>query len=94
MCRLTEHELESLEAEANKKFREVVPVEKIDPVHFENSYYLACQKGTEKPYRLMAETRKKPAGLPSRKRLPRERKSVGRSVNEQRPCDALHVFRE
>src|ERR1044071_7113581 len=55
---ITEEELESLEAEANNgiEFREFVPVEKIDPVYFESSYYLAPSKGAEKPYRLMAET--------------------------------------
>ena len=58
---ITEEELESLEAEANKsiEFREFVPIEKIDPVYFESSYYLAPSKGAEKPYRLMAETLKK-----------------------------------
>ena len=58
---ITEEELESLEAEANNgiEFREFVPVEKIDPVYFESSYYLAPSKGAEKPYRLMAETLEK-----------------------------------
>jgi len=55
---ITEEELESLEAEANNaiEFREFVPVEKLDPVYFESSYYLAPSKGAEKPYRLLAET--------------------------------------
>jgi len=46
---ITEEELESLEAEANNgiEFREFVPVEKIDPVYFESSYYLAPSKGAE-----------------------------------------------
>jgi DNA end-binding protein Ku len=58
---ITEEELESLEAEANNsiEFREFVPIEKIDPVYFESSYYLAPSKGAEKPYRLMAETLEK-----------------------------------
>jgi DNA end-binding protein Ku len=58
---ITEEELESLEAEANSaiEFREFVPVEKIDPVYFESSYYLAPSKGAEKPYRLLAETLEK-----------------------------------
>src|SRR5690242_302249 len=53
---ISEEELESLEAEANNgiEFREFIPAEKIDPVYFESSYYLAPQKGAEKPYRLMA----------------------------------------
>lgn len=58
---ITEEELESLEAEANNgiEFREFVPVDKIDPVYFESSYYLAPSKGAEKPYRLLAETLEK-----------------------------------
>ena len=55
---ITEEELESVEAEANSaiEFREFVPIEKLDPVYFESSYYLAPSKGAEKPYRLLAET--------------------------------------
>ena len=58
---ITEEELESLEAEANNaiEFREFIPVEKLDPVYFESSYYLAPSKGAEKPYRLLAETLEK-----------------------------------
>lgn len=58
---ITEEELESLEAEANNgiEFREFVPVDKIDPVYFESSYYLAPSKRAEKPYRLLAETLEK-----------------------------------
>ena len=58
---ITEEELESLEAEANSaiEFREFIPVEKLDPVYFESSYYLAPSKGAEKPYRLLAETLEK-----------------------------------
>src|ERR1043165_2546297 len=59
--KITKEELESLKAEANNgiEFREFVPVEKIDPVYFESSYYLAPSKGAEKPYRLIAETLEK-----------------------------------
>jgi len=55
---ITEEELESVEAKANSaiEFREFVPIEKLDPVYFESSYYLAPSKGAEKPYRLLAET--------------------------------------
>ena len=58
---ITEDELESLEAEANNgiEFREFVPVEKLDPVYFESTYYLAPSKGAAKPYRLLAETLEK-----------------------------------
>jgi len=58
---ITEEEIESLEAEANSaiEFREFVPIEKLDPVYFESTYYLAPSKGAEKPYRLLAETLEK-----------------------------------
>jgi hypothetical protein len=58
---ISEEELESLDAEANNgiEFREFVPMEKIDPVYFESSYYLAPSKCAEKPYRLLAETLEK-----------------------------------
>jgi DNA end-binding protein Ku len=37
----------------------LVPVDKLDPVYSESSYYLAPSKGAEKPYRLLAETLEK-----------------------------------
>ena len=54
---ITEDELESLEAEANKSIdlKEFVPLESVDPVYFENSHYLGADKGGEKPYRLLAD---------------------------------------
>ena len=60
-AQITEEELETLEAEANNgiEFREFVPVEKIDPVYFESSYYPAPSKGAEKSYRSLAETLEK-----------------------------------
>jgi len=51
-------ELEALEAEANRSIdmREFIPIEKVDPIYFESSYYLAPDKGADKPYRLLADT--------------------------------------
>ena len=53
---ITEEELESLEAEANKSIdlKEFIPLESVDPVYFENIHYLGPDKGGEKPYRLLA----------------------------------------
>jgi DNA end-binding protein Ku len=34
---------------------EFVPVEKVDPIFYERSYYLGPDKGGERPYRLLAE---------------------------------------
>jgi DNA end-binding protein Ku len=36
--------------------REFIPIEKVDPIYFESSYYLAPDKGANKPYRLLADT--------------------------------------
>ena len=56
--RVEDAELEALEAEANSSIdmREFIPIEKVDPIYFESSYYLAPDKGADKPYRLLAET--------------------------------------
>ena len=82
---ITEEELESLEAEANNgtEFREFVPVDKIDPVYFESSYYLAPSKGAEKPYRLMAETLEKTGRVAIAQTVFHEKESLVavRSVN-------------
>lgn len=55
--RLTEQELDSIEAEANRNIdlKEFVPLASVDPVYFESSYYLGPDKGGEKPYRLLAD---------------------------------------
>jgi DNA end-binding protein Ku len=54
---LTEEELDSLELEANRDIalKEFVPVASVDPVYYENSYFLGPEKGAEKPYRLLAD---------------------------------------
>jgi Ku70/Ku80-like protein len=56
--RVEDAELEALEAEANSSIdmRELIPIEKVDAVYSESSYYLAPDKGGDKPYRLLAET--------------------------------------
>src|SRR5918993_4547180 len=54
---LTEEELDSLEAEANKNIdlKEFIPLASVDPIYFENTHYLGADKGGEKPYRLLAD---------------------------------------
>jgi DNA end-binding protein Ku len=54
---ITEEELESLEAEANKSIdlKEFIPLASVDPVYFENTHYLGADKGGEKAYRLLAD---------------------------------------
>lgn len=38
---------------------EFVPLDRVDPIYFEKSYYLGPDKGGAKPYRLLAEAMKK-----------------------------------
>jgi DNA end-binding protein Ku len=54
---LTEAELESVETESsnNIELKEFIPLSKIDPVYFEDSYYLGPREGGEKAYRLLAD---------------------------------------
>jgi DNA end-binding protein Ku len=55
--RFTEEELKGLEGEASKviDIAEFVPLEKVDPIFFEKTYYLGPDKGGEKAYRLLAD---------------------------------------
>ena len=53
----TDEELRALEAEANRsiEIQEFVPIDKVDPVYFENVHYLGPDKGAEKAYHLLAQ---------------------------------------
>src|SRR5512145_1318591 len=55
--RVADEELKSLEGEASKiiDIAEFVPLEKVDPIYFERTYYLGADKGGEKAYRLLAD---------------------------------------
>jgi DNA end-binding protein Ku len=55
--RVTDDELKALEGEASKTIdiEEFVPLDKVDPIYFEKTYYLGPDKGGEKPYRLLAD---------------------------------------
>jgi DNA end-binding protein Ku len=55
--RFTDEELKNLEGEASKMIdiAEFVPLEKVDPIYFENTYYLGPDKGGDKAYRLLAD---------------------------------------
>jgi DNA end-binding protein Ku len=92
---ITEEELESLEAEANNgiEFREFIPIEKLDPVYFESSYYLAPSKGAEKPYRLLAETLEKTGRVAIAQTVFHDKESLGSSLPSKWASHALHVFR-
>src|ERR1700688_5291852 len=53
----TEDEIKALSREATNamEITEFVPLEQVDPIYFERSYYLGPDKGGERPYRLLAE---------------------------------------
>jgi len=55
--RFTEEELKGLEGEASRviDIAEFVPLEQVDPIYFEKTYYLGPDKGGEKPYRLLSD---------------------------------------
>ncbi|HXO19198.1 MAG TPA: Ku protein [Thermoanaerobaculia bacterium] len=56
----TEEELKALTPEATNaiEIAEFVPIEKVDPIYFEKSYYLGPDRGGDRPYRLLAEAMK------------------------------------
>jgi DNA end-binding protein Ku len=56
--RINDEELKSLEGEASKviDIAEFVPLDQVDPIYFEKTYYLGPDKGGDKAYRLLAET--------------------------------------
>lgn len=50
-------ELKALEAESSQliEIREFVPLDRVDPLHFEKAYYLGPDKGGDKPYTLLSK---------------------------------------
>jgi DNA end-binding protein Ku len=65
--RVSDEELKALEGEASRAIdiNEFVPLDKVDPIYFERTYYLGPDKGGEKAYRLLADamTRSGQVGL-------------------------------
>jgi DNA end-binding protein Ku len=59
----TDQELKALEGEASRNIdiAEFVPLDQVDPIYFEKTYYLGPDKGGEKAYRLLAEAMAKGA---------------------------------
>jgi DNA end-binding protein Ku len=55
--RVSDDELKALEGEASKliDIAEFVPLDKVDPIYFEKTYYLGPDKGGEKAYRLLSD---------------------------------------
>ena len=53
----TDEELKSLEAQGDHAIdiSEFIPLSEVDPIYFENGYYLGCESGSAKAYRLLAD---------------------------------------
>lgn len=56
----TDEELKALQPEATNaiEISEFIPIEQVDPIYFEKSWYLGADKGGDRPYRLLAEAMK------------------------------------
>jgi DNA end-binding protein Ku len=56
-AQVKDEELKALEGEASQiiDIAEFVPLKKVDPIYFEDTYYLGPDKGGEKAYRLLAD---------------------------------------
>lgn len=56
----TEEELKALTPEPTNaiEITEFVPLEEVDPIYFEKSFYLGPDRGGDRPYRLLAEAMK------------------------------------
>lgn len=56
----TEEELKALVPEPTNavEITEFVPLEQVDPIYYEKSFYIGPDKGGDKPYRLLAEAMK------------------------------------
>jgi DNA end-binding protein Ku len=60
----TDEELKALESHGGDhsiEITEFVPLEQIDPIYFETSYYLGCEQGSAKAYRLLTDAMTKTA---------------------------------
>ena len=57
----TPAELKALDAESSQRIeiREFVPLDEVDPLHFEKAYYLGPDKGGDKPYTLLSAAMEK-----------------------------------
>ena len=57
----TDDELKALNPEATNaiEIAEFVPLEQVDPLYYEKSYYLGPDKGGDRPYRLLSEAMRK-----------------------------------
>src|SRR5438093_2916631 len=76
--RVSDEELKSMEGEASKiiDIAEFVPLEQVDPIYFEKTYYVGPDKGGEKPYRLLSDAMIKTARVALAKFVMRGKESL------------------
>ena len=76
--RVSDEELKSMEGEASKiiDIAEFVPLEQVDPIYFEKTYYLGPDKGGEKPYRLLSDAMEKAGQVALAKYVMRGKESL------------------
>ena len=76
--RVADEELKALEGEASKiiDIAEFVPLEQVDPIYFEKTYYLGPDKGGEKPYRLLSDAMEKAGQVALAKYVMRGKESL------------------
>ena len=76
--RFTDEELKSVEGEASEiiDIAEFVPLEQVDPIYFEKSYYLGPDKGGAKAYRLLCDAMEKTKRVALAKFVMRGKESI------------------
>jgi len=76
--RFTEEELKNLEGEASQSIdiAEFVPLEQVDPIYFEKTYYLGPDKGGDKAYRLLCDAMMKTSRVALAKFVMRGKESL------------------
>lgn len=74
----TDEELKSVEGEASEiiDITEFVPLEQVDPIYFEKSYYLGPDKGGAKAYRLLCDAMEKAQKVALAKFVMRGKESI------------------
>jgi DNA end-binding protein Ku len=76
--RFTDEELKSVEGEASEiiDIAEFVPLDQVDPIYFEKSYYLGPDKGGAKAYRLLCDAMAKTQRVALAKFVMRGKESI------------------
>jgi len=76
--RFTDEELKSVEGEASEiiDIAEFVPLDQVDPIYFEKSYYLGPDKGGAKAYRLLCDAMEKSQKVALAKFVMRGKESI------------------